>query len=427
MKLKIILTVIISLLIILLFTGIQLEPQNRLDAKRIKLLLIPLDNRPANTYFPYKISKIGNIDLFIPSNLEYEDIKRFVFTHIDNADGVIISVDQLAYGGLVESREYHTNEKEAISKLGMIKEIKEKYPNKLVYVYDTIQRITPTVKSLEDKSDYNNMKKWAILYDQVNNFNFLEKEGELKYITAKINPTKIKNYWKARKRNYTITYTLLKWVADEYINYLIIGQDDASYFGPHREEKEKLLTLVDQYQINDKVTIFPGADELDMILITRASNILHHFHPKYKIIYQDIDRSKNAYLEDIPLELNMIKHINAIHASVVEKDEDITIYINPKNLGDITENNILIYVQDDTNIFKNIGNISSQTLAFANWNTAGNTIGIALSQGTLRYYLLKSLDFKKEERIDAAKSHLEFMLSRYLEDYFYKKDQFCIC
>ena len=99
-----------------------------LDMK--KIVFLPLDERPCNYDFVYKLFQSEEIQLVRPSKLgnkksaaNTEEIREFLLEECKEAYGLILSVDMLLYGGLIPSRMHHETEevlKENISFLPQV-------------------------------------------------------------------------------------------------------------------------------------------------------------------------------------------------------------------------------------------------------------------------------------------------------------------
>ena len=98
----------------------------------MKILLVPLDDRPCNLYFP-KILPYSNQEVLItPKSImgnkkksaKIDKLKIWIKTNLSDCDYLVISLDTLIYGGLIPSRIHHTPLEELIFNLDFVKEIK---------------------------------------------------------------------------------------------------------------------------------------------------------------------------------------------------------------------------------------------------------------------------------------------------------------
>src|SRR4051812_20801115 len=91
-------------------------------ARAERILLVPLDSRPAAGQFAQMIAKLANVDLRLP---EYGSLGRFtmpgspgtVLSWLENQNysevkAVVVSADMIAYGGLIASRTDETTKRQ---------------------------------------------------------------------------------------------------------------------------------------------------------------------------------------------------------------------------------------------------------------------------------------------------------------------------
>lgn len=422
------------------------------------LLMVPLDDRPANLYFPQQVGKAAGINVITPPKeiIGYyntpgnsEKITNWLIENGEKADGFVLSTSMLAYGGLIASRTGVKSKEEALEGIQVIKNLKEKYPDKPIYVYDTIQRLAVTAINEDYRKYYDQIREWAILYDKVNNFGMEEERERLEELEALIPEEVLEDYLNARARNHEINKIMIDWAADDFVDYLILAQDDAATYGLHREEREKLLEKVKGLDIEEKVTIFPGADEVDVVLVSRFVTEVFNLHPTYYIEYGGIHgQNWIAPFEDTTLHENVIKHIIASGAEVIDSEEDADIHLllntpseeESNRSSDIDEmvKRIEALVQSDKQVA--IGDVLivnkadeefvmtlsekvdlTKILSYSGWNTAGNALGITVGHATSRdVFLNQTSGFGVPLYQQAAKSHYEFLLHRFAKDQGYK-------
>jgi hypothetical protein len=100
------------------------------------IALIPLDDRPCNVRFPEQIAAIGGEKLVMPpvdslgrfhTPGQYSPIERWLY-ELRPVEALIVSVDMLAYGGLVASRKPTVAVEEALERLEAIRAFRKAHP-----------------------------------------------------------------------------------------------------------------------------------------------------------------------------------------------------------------------------------------------------------------------------------------------------------
>ena len=107
-----------------------------------------------------------------------------------------------------------------------------------------------------------------------------------------------------------------------------ITLDDSAQFGFNIAEAEELKSLVNDLHLNDRVLIYPGADEVPLALLYKV--VVDHSQktPKLKLIYRNessIDLIPNY--EGDPLSHSLVNQIKAAGAEIVQNGE-ITLLVN---------------------------------------------------------------------------------------------------
>ncbi|RBW67605.1 DUF4127 family protein [Bacillus taeanensis] len=435
----------------------ELSPANR----PIKLMMVPLDSRPANVYYPVKIGALSGFSVMTPPNDWLGDlheegntvlIKDWMKQFAHEAAGFIISIDMLAYGGLVPSRSYNHSLEEVYENLAVIKELKKTYPDKPIYVYDSIQRLTVTINSKYSQKDYSRVREWAQLYDRVYHFNERNDRERLKELETLIPTELLADYQKARKRNHEINKLMIDLLDEGTIDYLILSQDDAAEYGFHRIESEQLQQKLAELGIEeDRAVIFPGTDEIDMVLLSRFSSKFYKISPNYFISYSGTHGED--YLpeyEDIMLDENINRHIIASGGTITTNRDKANIQLmvhTPPIKEKDRVNSVQLFI-DEIKSLTNLGIPTAvidastftaeplftkklleeidfpQLYGYSAWNTMGNRIGIAIGQASPRFAFMNNQTalFDSDVFKEATKHQAEFLLSRISTDWDYKSN-----
>ena len=121
-----------------------------------KILLVPLDDRPATMQYPEWLARIADHRLVLPPS---ELLGKFT-TPGDTAklaswlesypyegtEAIILSIDMLVYGGLIGSRTLSVSLQDALTRIALLNRIRDRYPNIPVYAFNCIMRLAPTAE-----------------------------------------------------------------------------------------------------------------------------------------------------------------------------------------------------------------------------------------------------------------------------------------
>lgn len=311
-----------------------------------RIAVVPLDDRPFTSYTPVAVAEAGAHEALTPP----KDLLGEFFTHGDSesvaawwrtaaraADGSVVAVPMLAYGGLVASRTCRTSLDDARRRLAVLDEVKRANPTQPVYAFDVIMRLT-----IEPTSGYPGrysglVRRWAILMDQVENLGREDLRAEYEQVAAEI-PDEIKaDYLCARARNHEINRDMIRRVAAGTVDYLILGQDDASEFGPHRPEKAALAALVAELGLQDRVKIYPGADVLGALLVAKHVTARLGSAPTVTVEWSRTPGEEwTAPYQDVPYATLVNEYVRTVGGTVVDDPEaDILLMANTGGGGSL--------------------------------------------------------------------------------------------
>ncbi|MCU4924451.1 DUF4127 family protein [Halobacteria archaeon AArc-dxtr1] len=419
------------------------------------LAIVPLDDRPANIYFPEMTAATADVETRFPPEDQIgffetpgngDEIGEWLLS-VDDVDGFIISVDMLVYGGLIASRVPEMSQEEAMSNVEVLSELRDEHPDATILVYDTIQRLAPTFLGSDD-FDESLLQEWATLVDRVENLGEEEYADDLEDVEEQLPDEVIEDYLDSRERNHEVNRYVIEQLADDKIDYLILGQDDADEVGLHRPEREELLDLIGDLGVDDRVEVFPGADENDTTFVARYVTELFDLTPRVSVEYSGVHGEDwIPVYEDIPYDENIAKHLEVSGAQVVESDPDIHLMVNtPTQEGESRADELDAFVSDIATHLENDDPVIvldavevnaadpeltermeaeiavSQLLAFSAWNTAGNALGIATGHGLSRWaFLQESGDYPDVTDLhDPAEAHVNYLLHRLTKDDYWK-------
>jgi len=417
----------------------------------VKVLFIPLDDRPPCLQFTVKMGEIGNADVVTPPKellgrfttagqsdkiikwLKQQDLKSF--------DAAIISLDMLVYGGLVASRAYNIEALQALQRVEVMREIRKKAPKVRVFVQNVIMRLAPTADG-KNEAYRADLAKWA----EVSVINDEKSKAETKELETKLPAEALANYKMARQRNLKVNLKAIDFVGSGIIDYLILSQDDAKPVGVHVADRVQLVTETKRLGLTGKIALQPGADEVSMLLLARALNQYCKITPKIKAVYSSAIASNTVMpFEDKPLKETVGYHIKATGSQEVqdEKQADMLFYVFASRRDSGRATSFAAEIEAKIRQGKRIivadidpvGNVQGGDSAFTNelgrrelfadlnsyasWNTAANTIGTTLPQGVIFNIAEAKLLNNKAiaNRIWTAQNWFTF--HRVLDDYYF--------
>lgn len=420
-----------------------------------RIILLPLDDRPAVAQFAHLIGAIADYEVIMPPKdllgrfTTPGDTKKIQdwlgIVDYSKIDAVVISADMLVYGGLVASRAPDTTQAEAVKRLEFFRWLKHKHPDIPIYAFNVLMRVAPTA-SAATRLWRDDLARWAELMDRVPKTNDAKLAEELEQLKKKLDRNLINDYMAARRRDLQINLAMIKLYEEHVIDSLIFLQDDAREFGLHRHDQLILHERLKALGFEDEIPIYNGADEGSLSLVSRA--VLDKAKQKVKVavVYSsENSRKVIAPFEDHPLEFTVEHQINAAGGQIVKPEEtpDYMLYVNApgtntseftmfsKNLVADLKAGKAVALADvlfpaphhsgaDERLISILKteNLFDRLTGYAAWNTAGNTLGTAIPAANLRIYS-KQLTDAPERAARATAAHLEFLMHRFAGDYLY--------
>jgi hypothetical protein len=281
----------------------------------MKLAFMPIDNRPVCYTLPKLIAQIDDrLEFFIPERKLLGDLTKSAnieglfewLKNLPKLDGIILSLDTIAYGGLIPSRRSTESFEEIKTRIEKLKKILKEKDCK-IYAFSSIMRIS--------NNNYNEEEKvyWAQWGKKLFQYSF--SGGKEK---SDIPTDIIEDYLSTRKRNFEINKIYLKWQKEGLFNTLIFSKDDCAEFGFNVEEGKQLKKLGGFTKT--------GADEIPLSLLSRALQQNVKICP---IFLEPESKNLISNYEDVSIEKSVFGQIELAGCTVAcENDADILLYVN---------------------------------------------------------------------------------------------------
>lgn len=400
----------------------------------MKIGIIPIDNRPVCYNLPKEIAAIdSSIELFIPErNLlgsltkiaDIEGIFKWIET-LPDLDAIIISLDTLAYGGLIPSRRSPDRVNEIQERLSRLKNQLQKCKN--VYAFSSIMRISNNNVNEEEKEYWS---EWGTKIFEYS-YNFHRNGEELEEVPHQI----ITDYLATRYRNFSINKSYLDWQAEGIFKTLVFSKDDCAEYGLNVLESGVLEHIIKEKHLNAFVKT--GADEIPLSLFARAICDYNNKAPKISTKFL---APEHKYLisnyEDISIEKSVQAQLELAGCiPAIEDESDMVLLVNnfEEHQGEVVmgiktqpfsgQFNLpkKPYILADVRFANGADNMFIEKLfkkpidfdnfyGYSAWNTSANTLGSLICSGIVRY-------FAKDYNAEAFK---KLQMIRFLDDWAYQ-------
>ena len=308
------------------------------------IAIIPLDDRSVNYECLRLLGEAAGCDVLLPPKAwlgtsqrtgDMARLSAWLLEQAPRADALIVAIDTLGYGGLVNSRRSTDSSESVLQRLHCLHEIKQAQPLTTLLAFSVLMRITRGNDAEEEKA------YWADYGARIFRLSYLEDRAamavgapaeaeEIATLRNQIPPALIEDFQAGRARNHAVNRTMIDWAADGLFDYLIIPQDDTVDFGWNIAESRRLRRHAGERGAGDRISIYPGADETAMLLLARYAAQRTGYTPRVRLRYSGSasDQVITAY-EDRPMTEMVKAHLGPLSGIVTEEaDADIVLYVN---------------------------------------------------------------------------------------------------
>lgn len=310
----------------------------------MKIIYIPLDERPCNRVYPQQIAGLGNqVELITPSiallgakkqPADCEALWQFLDNNAADADAMVLSVEMLFYGGLLPSRIHYLSTADVAESVARLRGLRSKAPQLKIYASNLIMR-TPQYNSSDEEPDYyadygQALFRRAFLRNKKDRLGLSQEEQE-ELQGIHIPQAFIDDYETRRAFNLNVNKLIIDLVAEGIIDFLSIPQDDSAPFGYTALDQQAVVKHIADARLAQKVHMYPGADEVGASLIARAYNQLRGERPSiYPLYASALGPQLVPLYEDRPIHESVKAHIRVTGSLVAETATaaDIVLAVN---------------------------------------------------------------------------------------------------
>lgn len=444
-------------------------------ASKKTIVFVPLDERYATRGLWLNLVRLAQgqydvktppLDLIcrrkVPGNIPM--LQNWLTEHVPASHSVVLSFEQLVYGGLIASRTGNESLSIIEERLGWLVSLRRQHARTKFYLSTTVMRIPSYNGDFEEpwywKFFGTKLYQYSFYlgrYEALGNASDLEIADEYK---SEIPAAVVRKFLWRRERNFNVTTTLFE-LQKEYnslFDALYLTLDDSGRYGLNVVEAQSLQNLSKALNLNPEIVrIYPGADEVQSCLLSKLIVTDAKIAPKITVLWRMANATKLIpNYENQPIQVTVEEQLGACGGTVISSnDADIVFAVNNfdsypqlessqqaanpaedyhiffQNVRSFCEKgNAIVGFADvrysnggDLSFSKYILNllqqgsknankcISAGLFGYAGWNTDGNTLGTVAANAVILTV------FNDAEAIRANK---RFTLLRFLEDVHYQ-------
>lgn len=424
-----------------------------------KILYVPIDSRPINLNQTVEVAACAGYEIIFPpeeflgtktSPGQPEKLWEWINENARGVDAAVISTDAMIYGSLINSRKHALSKEEILNRAKKFYDFKKNFPGLPIYAFGTIMRTPTSAGAGPEDPDYykqygDQIYRYTALKDKSETMKLSRREKKEFAELEKAIPAEIFSDWLERRmKNYGANEFFVDLTREKIFDYFLLGCDDSAVFSQtklesrHLEEQGKDLGKT-------KFQVMAGADELGMLMISRAINEDLNHIPFVAAEYNDgtgketVPTYSSEKVSDLieggilavggmrvpdPARADFVVAVNTNHDGKTYEVQDPENNITPRKgtktfvrlLKKLLDAGYPVGVADIT-----FGNGADNALlehmrlndwqfeidAYGGWNTASNTTGFLIATGVLLPYM------------DEREKH-SLLLTRYFDDLIYQ-------
>jgi hypothetical protein len=379
----------------------------------MRIGLIPLDERPIHTRFPAQIAAAaGAVLVRPPIHLlsqrrrpgNSEALAEWLHQTTPTLDGLVISCDQLGYGGMIAARTSHLPPAAVLDRLETLRRLRVAHPQLPIFGFSHIMRVSSGSDLLEEPGYWAEfgpgLYRYSLLLEAEYSGTATAAElQELQQLTTEI-PAQIRRDMLVRRlRNQTVNQALLHMLSDEIFDVLTISVDEQSDGSLAARERRWLSEWAELVTDRPQLAVYPAGEELGGVLVARMLLMLQRRSARVAVSTTDGTPVPAALQPVIAQQLQML----GLQAAA-PGDGEIALLLHladddagrraataalaaglagqrPPALADLSA-----AAQGDSALIRTMGSRFDlrQLSGYCGWGSGGATIGCALAQAVSR-------------------------------------------
>ncbi|MEZ4633016.1 MAG: DUF4127 family protein [Deinococcales bacterium] len=250
----------------------------------VNFIADPPDTRPHTLDLPRDLARAVGLTVLTPPKLalpqainqpaDTEVLQTWLSDLAPQADFLICSLEGLCLGGMIPARIVEDSLEQALQGLNCLRQIKKNHPKLRILAFGVIVRVAHGNDPYEEKpyfADYGDLlRDYSHHTDKFLRHQQPEDQQKLCKLQENIPPSYLRDWLNTRQRNHQLHQIALDFVAEGIIEHLCLTLDDTSSYGLAAIDRRALEAKVDSLGLWQQVDIYPGADEVPCTLLARA-------------------------------------------------------------------------------------------------------------------------------------------------------------
>lgn len=297
---------------------------------------LPLDTRPCTYDMPVQLARQAGARVLVPAREMMGFYKKgsdtgtvagWLEETAAGCDALVVSAEQLLYGGLLQSRQAETELQELLERLQTLRRIKEKTPSLTIYLSNVLMRTSISTLDPQTLAWWEKVSVYSEMYYREK---FLDDSEAAKRRTAlerEIPAEVLDMFFRARRTNHEVNRECIRLAAEGTIDELLILQEDCTQEGVQRLEQKILYSDMETSGVSDRVFLLNGTDEAGAELLQRA---IRPQGDEVETVWLGGRPDFVANYEDRPFRENLAGHMRALSIQERKGAEKVLFILAPR-------------------------------------------------------------------------------------------------
>lgn len=310
------------------------------------IALVPLDERPVNVEMPIAIAAIAGAKLVLPPPALMPDIRTpghadaigdWLSASAAEVDAAVVSIDTLAFGGLIAARTTGGSVVTALTRLERLRALKAAAPDLPIAAVSLVMRATNSYNPQEEPLYWAEVGKELHRLGALHHKDFLVRakaladDGNAEALAAlrdSLDPAILADFEQRRLRNHQVNLAMLGLASENSVDPLLITADDTAEYAAGSLEQVWLGQWMTVLPSGGEVLMYPGADEVAAVLVARQLTRLSGVAATFAVACAEDDgMSRIAKYENSTIEIAVSRQLKASGAQLVPDDGAVEVLV----------------------------------------------------------------------------------------------------